>query len=223
MIRRTLILLGTGLSLLALIASPSLADHGEGHNGETLELSNAEEIENGEVVTVTLTSWLPGKTATIVTCFVYPAAGPSDCELSNYGQHTAVIDADGNGTLEYPVAIVPGKCDHENPCLIVAGDGFGPTANYAAQTVTFSDAPIEETTTTTAAPTTTEATTTTAAPTTEAPTTAAPATEPADDESAAEVGDDDDDGGTPGWLIPVLVIGVVAGAGGAVMSRRNKA
>ena len=121
----------------AAAASPAAADHGEGHNGETLELSKSEGLMDGEVVTVTLTSWLPGKTATVVTCYVYPAAGPADCELSNYGTHTTTIADDGTGTVEYPIAVVPGRCDHDNPCLVVAGDGFGANANYAAQQITF--------------------------------------------------------------------------------------
>lgn len=129
------------MALASLVALPAaFADHGEGHNGETMELSNSEDIEDGEVVTVTLTSWLPGKTATVVTCFNYPAAGPADCELSNYGQHTVTIADDGTATYDYPVAVVPGRCDADNSCFIVAGDGFGPAANYAAQTITFAAA-----------------------------------------------------------------------------------
>ena len=126
------------------VASPVVADHGEGHNGETLEVSKSEGLVDGEVVAVTLTSWLPGKTVTVVTCYVYPAAGPSDCELSNYGTHTTVIGDDGTGTLEYPVAVVPGRCDETMPCLVVAGDGFGANANYAAQQFTFAAADAAE-------------------------------------------------------------------------------
>ena len=120
-----------------ILAPAAVADHGEGHNGETLELSKSEGLVDGEVVTVTLTSWLPGNTATVVTCYVYPAAGPADCELSNYGTHIATIADDGTATLEYPISVVPGRCDHTIPCLVVAGDGFGPAANYAAQEFTF--------------------------------------------------------------------------------------
>ena len=117
-----------------------------------LELSKSEGLVDGEVVTVTLASWLPGKTVTVVTCYNYPAAGPSDCELSNYGTHTTAIGDDGTGTLEYPVSVVPGRCDETTPCLVVAGDGFGANANYAAQQFTFAGAdaaepePAEETT-----------------------------------------------------------------------------
>ena len=72
--------------------------------------------------------------------------------------------------------VVPGRCDHENNCFIVAGDGIGPSANYAGVEVTFAAAPEEpaedEAPATTEAPTTTAAPTTTEAPaTTEAPTT----------------------------------------------------
>ena len=102
-----------------------------------MELSNSEDIEDGEVVTVTLTSWLPGNTATLVTCFRFPAVGPADCELSNYGLHIVTIGEDGTATYDYPVAVVPGRCDHTTPCFIVAGDGIGGDANYAAQEITF--------------------------------------------------------------------------------------
>lgn len=126
------------IALASLAAIPAaVADHGEGHNGETLELSNSENVADGEIVTVTLTSWLPGGTATVVTCFNYPAAGPADCELSNYGQHTVMIGDDGTATIDYPVAVVPGRCDVDNSCFIVAGDGFGANANYASQVITF--------------------------------------------------------------------------------------
>ena len=126
------------MALASLIALPAaFADHGEGHNGETMEVSKSEGIEDGDVITVTLTSWLPGKTATVVTCYNYPAAGPADCELSNYGQHIVTIADDGTATIDYPVKVIPLRCDGDNPCFIVAGDGFGATANYAAQLVTF--------------------------------------------------------------------------------------
>ncbi|WP_420638472.1 hypothetical protein [Candidatus Poriferisocius sp.] len=120
-----------------LLAPAAVADHGEGHNGETMELSKSDGIADGETVSVTLSSWLPGKTATIVTCFNYPAVGPADCELSNYGMHTVTISDDGTATKDYPVAVVPGRCDVDNSCFVVAGDGFGPDANYAAQAITF--------------------------------------------------------------------------------------
>ena len=146
-IGRLLVASAAAMLAAAALAPAAIADHGEGHNGETLELSKSEGLVDGEVVTVTLTSWLPGKTATVVTCYVYPAAGPADCELSNYGTHTATIADDGTATLEYPISIVPGRCDHTTPCLVVAGDGFGANANYAAQEFTFAEAepePAEE-------------------------------------------------------------------------------
>ena len=59
----------------AALAPAAVADHGEGHNGETLELSKSEDLVDGDVVTVTLTSWLPGHTATVVTCFIFPVVG----------------------------------------------------------------------------------------------------------------------------------------------------
>ena len=134
-VRRLMVVSFAVLLASAAVAAPAGADHGEGHNGETLELSKSEGLVDGEVVTVTLTSWLPGKTATVVTCYIFPTAGPGDCELSNYGQHTTTIADDGTGTVEFPVAVIPGRCDHTTPCFVVAGDGFA-GANFAAQQFT---------------------------------------------------------------------------------------
>lgn len=140
------------LAVAALSASQTAADHGLGHNGETMTLSKDSGITDGETVTVNLSSFLPGATITVVTCFNFPAVGPADCELSNYGQHTATSADDGTASVEYPVMVIPGRCDHENPCFIVAGDGFGPNANYAGVEITFAgpggaaeDPPAEET------------------------------------------------------------------------------
>ena len=231
---RRLLITGVVVALAALLMSPAAsADHGEGHNGETLELSKSEDLQDGEVVTVTLTSWLPGKTATVVTCYVYPAAGPADCELSNYGMHTVVIGDDGTATIDYPIAMVPGRCDETTACLVVAGDGFGPNANYAAQEFTFAaaaaepepteappeptpeptEAPPEPTPEPTEAPAPTPEPTEAAPEPTPEPTEAAPApTEApmADDDMAAPAADDDDGGSSVWvWLLPVIIVVVV--------------
>ncbi len=137
LIRRLAVAGAVILAVTALVASHTSADHGLGHNGETMTLSKSSGITDGETITVDLSSFLPGKTITVVTCFNYPAVGPADCELSNYGQHTATSADDGTASLEYPVMVIPGRCDHENPCFIVAGDGFGPDANYAGVEITF--------------------------------------------------------------------------------------
>jgi hypothetical protein len=136
-IRRLAVAGAVILAVTALAASHTSADHGLGHNGETMTLSKSSGITDGETITVNLSSFLAGKTVTVVTCFNFPAAGPADCELSNYGRHTATVDDGGSATLEYPVMVVSGKCDHENPCFIVAGDGLGPDANYAGVEITF--------------------------------------------------------------------------------------
>ena len=210
------------IALASLVTLPSaFADHGEGHNGETMEVSKSEGITDGEAITVTLSSWLPGKTATIVTCFNYPALGPADCELSNYGQHTVPIADDGTATYDYPVTVIPARCDADNPCFIVAGDGFGPTANYAAQLVTFAAAAepepepepepeLEPEPTTTPAPE--PEPTTTPAPEPEPTTTPAP--EPTTTPAPAAAPADDAGGGGSGtsplvWLIPVLIVVVL--------------
>ncbi len=202
----------------AAAASPAAADHGEGHNGETLELSKSEGLMDGEVVTVTLTSWLPGKTATVVTCYVYPAAGPADCELSNYGTHTTTIADDGTGTVEYPIAVVPGRCDHDNPCLVVAGDGFGANANYAAQQITFAVPEPEPEPAPEPEPVPEPEPEPEPAPEPEPE----PAPEPEAD-AAAPATADDSGGSAASWLVPVIIVVVVLAAVAAVLARRRSA
>jgi hypothetical protein len=166
MIRKLLVFSTVLVALLSLISAPAFADHGVAHNGETADVSNTEGLVQDQVVTVTGHGYEPGATLTVVQCFKFPAAGPADCELSNYGQYTAEVGADGSASIDYVVNEVEGRCDATTPCFIVASDGIGPAANAVGTEVTFADgAPA---TTTTAAPATT-----TAAPAT---TTAAPAT-----------------------------------------------
>ena len=231
------------LALAALAVSPALADHGLGHNGETMTLSKEADIVDGETVTVELTSFLPDASITVVTCYNFPAVGPADCELSNYGQHTTTADADGMATVEYPVSVVEGRCDHENPCYIVAGDGIGPNANYAGVEITFAmveeeameeeeeamaeEAEEEAMEEEGAAP----APETTAAPppeTTAAPapeTTAAPAPEPAPTAAPAPAPSDGDSGGgsSAGLIAAIAVAAVVVVGGGVVLARRRSA
>ncbi len=228
------------LALVALAVSPAFADHGLGHNGETLTVSKDADIADGETVTVELESWLPGATITVVTCYNFPSAGPADCELSNYGQHTIIAADDGTATLEYPVSVVPGRCDHENQCYIVAGDGIGPNANYAGALVSFAvveEAAAEEETMaeeeaapeptaapapeTTAAPepepepTAAPAPETTAAPEPEPEPTAAPAPAPSDGDNGG--------GGSAGLIVVIVVVAVAVVGGGVVMVRRRSA
>lgn len=228
------------LALAALAVSPALADHGLGHNGETMTLSKEADIADGETVTVELTSFLPDASITVVTCYNFPAVGPADCELSNYGQHTTTADADGMATVEYPVSVVEGRCDHENPCYIVAGDGIGPNANYAGVQVTFAmveeeameeeeEAMVEEEAMeeeeAAPAPETTAAPPpeTTAAPAPE--TTAAPAPEPAPTAAPAPAPSDGDSGGgsSAGLIVLIAVVAVVVVGGGVVLARRRSA
>ena len=231
-IRRLLVAGAVACVASMLVAPAASADHGEGHNGETLELSKSEDVEDGEVVTVALASWLPGKTATIVTCYSYPALGPTDCELSNYGAHTVTIGEDGTGTLDYPVAVVPGRCDATIPCFIVAGDGFGPNANYAAQQFTFAAATAVESEpepTEAPEPEPTEAPEpepiSEPEPEPEPTATEAPEPEPeAPEEVAAPFVDDDDGGSSPWvWLIPVIIGAAVLALAGLWLSRRRAA
>ena len=222
------------VAFLSLISAPAFADHGVAHNGETADVSKTEGLVQDEVVAVTGHGYEPGATLTVVQCFIFPAKGPADCELSNYGQYTAEVGADGSASIDYAVNVVEGRCDATTPCFIVVSDGIGPAANAVGTEVTFAEGAPATTTapTTTAAPATTTAppATTTAAPAT---TTAAPATTAApveadtatDDEgdSEAAAGNDEtetDGGGLPGWVIPLAIAAVVVGA--ALASRKKK-
>ena len=217
------------VALAGLLISPAAADHGLGHNGETMTLSAETDIEDGQVITAELSSWLPGATITVVTCFNFPSTGPWDCELSNYGQHKVTAGEDGTATLEYPVSVIPGRCDHENPCYIVAGDGIGGPANYAGVLITFAEAEGDEAegeaeaeeppTTTTQPPTTTTQPPTTTA----APAEPEPAEEPAEPVAAEEPAPEttSDDGGSGGSIAVIAVVVVVLAAGVWIFVRRR--
>ena len=235
---RGLLVAAIAVALFGLAVTPAaVADHGLGHNGETMELSKSEDIADGEVVTVTLSSFLPGKTATIVTCFTFPAAGPNDCELSNYGMHITKIGDDGTATADYPVAMVPGRCDDTTPCFIVAGDGFGPSANFAGVEITFAAASAPEpeptpepTPESTPEPTPESTPESTSEPTPEltpAPTEQMSEPEPeseSTEELTAPAGDDDDDGSSVWvWLLPVIIVVVVLAAIALWLIRRRAA
>jgi hypothetical protein len=190
------------------------------------------------VVTVSLSSWLPGGTATVVTCFTYPAQGPTDCELSNYGTYTVDIADDGTAEIDYPVAVVPGKCDETTNCYIVAGDGFGPTANYAGVEISFAGAtePEPEPTedpepepTEDPEPEPTEEPEPEPTEEPEPEPTEEPEPEPTEEpepEATPEDGDDeesddDDDGGSSAGII-IAVVAVLAVGGGAALFLRNR-
>ena len=220
MIRRLLVFSTVLVALLGLISAPAFADHGVAHNGETADVSKTEGLVQDQVVTVTGHGYEPGATLTVVQCFKFPVAGPADCELSNYGQYTAEVGADGSASIDYAVNVVEGRCDATTPCFIVVSDGIGPAANAVGTEVTFA----EGTPATTTAPTTTAApATTTAAPaTTAAPVEADTATDDEGDSEAAAGNDEaeTDGGGLPGWVIPLAIAVVVVGA--ALVSRKKK-
>ena len=230
------------VGLLILGTGPALADHGEGHNGETMELSKSDDLVDGEIVTVSLTSFLPGNTVNLVTCYVFPVLGPADCNLANYGQHSSDVATDGTATIDYQVDLIEGSCDQDNPCFIVAADGFGTDANYAAQPITFAaaEASLDDSTGSDADEAAEEFTDDEAAEEAapaeddvvdeadvadEAEAVADPADEAQDvaDEAAQDVADavDEASGGGLGWLV-LLVIAVLLGALGVFVARRNQ-
>ena len=212
MIRKLLVFSTVFVALLSLISAPAFADHGVAHNGETADVSETEGLVQDQVVAVTGHGYEPGATLTVVQCFRFPAKGPADCELSNYGQYVIEVGADGSATIDYAVNVVEGRCDATTPCFIVVSDGFGAAANAVGTEVTFAEgAPA---TTTTAAP----ATTTAAPATTAAPVEADTAT---DDEGEAAADNDETEtgGGLPGWVIPLAIAVVVVGA---ALARRKK-
>jgi hypothetical protein len=220
MIRKLLVFSTVFVALLSLIWAPAFADHGVAHNGETADVSETEGLVQDQVVAVTGHGYEPGATLTVVQCFRFPAKGPADCELSNYGQYVIEVGADGSATIDYAVNVVEGRCDATTPCFIVVSDGFGAAANAVGTEVTFAEgAPA---TTTTAAPATTTAApaTTTAAPaTTAAPVEADTATDD-EGEAAADNDETETDGGLPGWVIPLAIAVVVVGA--ALARRKRK-
>ena len=65
-IRRLAVTGAVLVAVTALTASHTSADHGLGHNGETMTLSKSSGITDGETITVSLSSFLPGA---VVTCF----------------------------------------------------------------------------------------------------------------------------------------------------------
>ena len=213
MIRKLLVFSTVLVALLSLVSAPAFADHGVAHNGETADVSKTEGLVQDQVVTVTGHGYEPGATLTVVQCFRFPAKGPADCELSNYGQYVLKVGADGSASIDYAVNVVEGRCDATTPCFIVISDGIGAAANAVGTEVTFAEgAPA---TTTTAAP----ATTTAAPATTAAPVEADTAT---DDEGEAAADNDEtetDGGGLPGWVIPLAIAVVVVGA---ALARRKK-
>ena len=213
MIRKLLVFSTVLVALLSLVSAPAFADHGVAHNGETADVSKTEGLVQDQVVTVTGHGYEPGATLTVVQCFRFPAKGPADCELSNYGQYTAEVGADGSATIDYAVNVVEGRCDATTPCFIVISDGIGAAANAVGTEVTFAE--VAPATTTTAAP----ATTTAAPATTAVPVEADTAT---DDEGEAAADNDEtetDGGGLPGWVIPLAIAVVVVGA---ALARRKK-
>ena len=227
MIRKLLVFSTVLVALLSLISAPAFADHGVAHNGETADVSKTEGLAQDEVVTVTGHGYEPGATLIVVQCFKFPATGPADCELSNYGQYTAEVGADGSASIDYVVNVVEGRCDATTPCFIVASDGIGPAANAVGVELTFAEgAPVA----TAAAPATTAAApvTTAAAPVTTAaaPATTAASVEPdtaTDDEGDLEAAADNDEtetDGLPGWVMPLVIIAVVVGAALAIRKRK---
>jgi hypothetical protein len=181
-------------------------------------VSNTEGLAQDEVVTVTGHGYEPGATLTVVQCFKFPVTGPADCELSNYGQYTAEVGADGSASIDYVVNVVEGRCDATTPCFIVASDGIGAAANAVGVEVTFAEgAPAA---TTTAAP----ATTTAAPATTAAPVEPDTATDDEGDlEAAADNDETETDGdGLPGWVIPLAIAAIAAVVVGAALASRKK-
>mgnify|MGYP000052892340 FL=1 len=137
MTRRLLVLPAVFIALLSLTSAPAFADHGVAHNGETADLSKTEDLVQDDVVTVSGHGYAPGSTLTVVQCYIFPATGPADCELSNYGQFVVEVGDDGSATVDYVVNVVDGRCDSTTPCFIVISDGIGASANAIGTEVTF--------------------------------------------------------------------------------------
>jgi len=121
-------------ALLALVAAPAAAQEpaitGEPTDG----------LSDGVVVAVQISGFPADTEVTLAQCANFPITGPTDCDISTFGDHTIMTDAEGAGTADFSVfegMHDPITCDPDNPCYIVAADGITAESNTAAVPITF--------------------------------------------------------------------------------------
>ena len=81
------------------------------------------DLRDGQVVTVTWSGFLPGKTVNVLQCTGDGRGGTASCGIAE--GHVLVPDPDGSGSVELTVhtgAFANGVCDAQNPCTILVND-----------------------------------------------------------------------------------------------------
>ena len=80
-------------------------------------------LTNGQVVTVTWSGFLPGKTVNVLQCVGDGRGGTSTCGIAE--GHVLVADPTGAGSIDLTVHTGPfanGVCDAQRPCTILVND-----------------------------------------------------------------------------------------------------
>ena len=86
-------------------------------------VSADEGLRDGQVVTVTWSGFLPGKTVNVLQCTGDGRGGTASCGISE--GHVLVPDPDGSGSVDLTIhtgAFANGVCDAQNPCTILVND-----------------------------------------------------------------------------------------------------
>jgi len=81
------------------------------------------DLREGDVVTVTWSGFLPGKTVNVLQCTGDGRGGSASCGIAE--GHVLVPDPSGSGTIELVIHTGPfanGVCDAANPCTILVND-----------------------------------------------------------------------------------------------------
>jgi len=199
------------------------------HAGETIAVSKTSGLADGETVHVTVSHFTPAaKPVKLVIAGQATFDGvPSKLNFTEYAAApTITLAADGTGEADYAVKIDHGLDNDGNPLvcgkdgqqcwLIAVQEPFLPQPNYAAQQITFGDAPATEPTVTIAESTTTVADVTTTQPPPETTTTTEKAT--------VTVTDDSDDSSNTGLIVGIAAGAVVVLGGlGFALTRRGNA
>ncbi len=222
------VLIGVALAGLMGGVLPAAADHA----GETVALSQADGLSDGQTITVTIAGFDPaGKPGKIVTAGQGKLTTiPDKLNFDEYAVAPEItIQPDGTGTGQYIATADHGvvedgstlNCLATQCWIVVVQEPFLPQPNYASQPITFEGGSIAPSTPDTTAPPATEAPATTEAPTTTvAETTTTTTTTKV---TVVAVSDEDDGGSGLTFLIIAGVVLVAAGAAYAATRRKAPA
>lgn len=81
------------------------------------------DLRDGQVVTVTWSGFLPGKTVNVLQCVGDGRGGTASCGIAE--GHVLVPDPSGAGSIDLTIhtgAFATGVCDAQNPCTILVND-----------------------------------------------------------------------------------------------------